>query len=261
MKLSDINFGTRLLLEEHPRYPEFRRLMGLRDFAAYREVFERGWAETSIMCGENVRLDALLLSDQEPPSTPLVNLMGVNDHSPRRVRLAEEFLGEYDRLGRSRFLKESAYTTGYVQDLIAVAEVRTSGLKGIRGLLARRAQRKGVRYRIISYLNTYENMKRFGQLTGRAHTLHETPPPLEPHDLPWAIDYCGYIKLRDGAHRRAAAHYLGWRTIPTLVFEFNSTTIDDLAQAAPYIRENFDWFATLVRDTARLGSQMLSSPQ
>ena len=258
MKLSDINFGTRLPLERHPRYPEFRRLMGLRDFAAYREVFERGWAETSIMCGEFVRLEELPITHEEPPSTPLVNLMGTNHHSPKRVQLAEELFDEYERLGRSRFLKESANTTGYVQDLMAIAEFRTGGLKGIRGLLARRAQRKGVQYRIISYLNTYENMKQFGQLVGRAHILHETPPPLEPHDLPWAIDYCGYIKLRDGAHRRAAAHYLGWQTIPTMLFEFHRTTIGDLAEAAPYIRENFEWFATLVGDVARLDPQIPS---
>lgn len=117
MKLSEIQFAPRLALEQHPRYPEFRRLIGIRDFAAYRELFERGWAETSIMCGEKVRLDDLPLTDQEPPSTPLVNLMGVNDHSPRRVLLAEEFLGEYDRIGRSRFMREITFKTGYVRDL------------------------------------------------------------------------------------------------------------------------------------------------
>ena len=86
MKFEEINFGSRLPLEKHPRYPDFRQLIGLRDFAAYREVFERGWAETSIMCGEYVRLDDLPLDEEKPPSTSLVNLMGTNHHSPQRVR-------------------------------------------------------------------------------------------------------------------------------------------------------------------------------
>ena len=260
MKLSDINFETRLPLERHPRYPEFRRLIGLRDFAAYREVFERGWAETSIMCGEFVRLEEIPITHGEPPSTPLVNLMGVNDHSPRRVRLAEEFLGEYDHLSRSRFMREVAFKTAYVHDLQEAMSARIDHLGGLHGIRARWRQRQQLRQRILSFLNVYQNMKRLDTLVGRAHDLHETPPPLGPNDIPWAIDYCGYIKLREGAHRRAAAHHLGWQTIATLVFEFDPTTTDTLRNAHLYIRDNFHWFATLVRDTARLDSQMPSRP-
>ena len=255
MNLDDIHSSPRIPLERHPRYAEFRQLIGQRDFAAYREVFERGWAETSIMCGEHVRLGELPPDEEEPPNTPLVNLMGINQHSPRRVRLSKEFFQEYERVGRSGFLKGAAYTTGYGQDLLATADIRTEGLRGIRGLLARRAQRKGVQYRVLSYLNTYDNMKRFSKLVGRAHVLQESPSPVEPADLPWAIDYCGYIKLRDGAHRRAIAHALGWGTVPTLVFDFGQVAQESLAEAHPYIRDNFEWFAALVRDTARLDSQ------
>ena len=71
MNLGDIRFDPRISLEQHPRYPEFRRLIGIRDFSAYREVFERGWAETSIMCGENVRLEELPILPEEPPDAPL----------------------------------------------------------------------------------------------------------------------------------------------------------------------------------------------
>jgi len=93
-------------------------------------------------------------------------------------------------------------------------------------------------------------MKRFGKLVGRAHTLQESPAPVEPSDLPWAIDYCGYIKLRDGAHRRAIAHALGWGTVPTLVFEFGQVTQESLGAAHPYIRDNFHWFAEIVTQIA-----------
>ena len=42
MNLDDIHSSPRIPLERHPRYAEFRQLIGQRDFAAYREVFERG---------------------------------------------------------------------------------------------------------------------------------------------------------------------------------------------------------------------------
>jgi hypothetical protein len=250
VNLDDIHFSSRIPLERHSRYAEFRQMIGQRDFAAYRDVFERGWAETSIMCGEHVRLEELPLYDEEPPNTPLVNLMGINEHSPKRVRLAKEFFREYERIGRTSFLKGTAYATGYGQDLLTIAAIRTEGLSGFRGVLARRAQRKGVRYRVLSYLNTYENMKRFGKLVGRAHAIQESPAPVGPSDLPWAIDYCGYIKLRDGAHRRAIAHALGWGTVPTLVFEFGQVAQENLGAAHPYIRDNFHWFAELVNQIA-----------
>lgn len=257
MNLSDIHFKSRISLERHPRYLEFRRFVGLRDFAAYREVFERGWAETSIMCGEFVRIEQLFLSPEEPPYTPLVNMMGVNDHAPRRMRLVDEFLSEYDRLGWEKFMREAAFNTAYVRDLQEAASARTDHLRGLLGARARWRQRRQIKGRIHSFLNLYENMKRFGKLVGGAHILHVNPPPLGPYDVPWAIDYCGYVKLREGAHRRAAAHYLHWETIPTLVFEFDRTTTDSLNNAHPYIRDNFHWFVTLIWDIAQLDSQML----
>ncbi len=256
MKIEEINLESRLPLEKHSRYPEFRQLIGLRDFTAYREVLERGWAETSIMCGKYVRLDDLPIDEEEPPNTSLVNLMGTNHHSPKRIRLAKEFFQEYDRLGQSRFLKEAAYKTRYVRDQVTIAEFRTVGLRGIRSLLTRQVQRKGIRYRIASYLNTYDNMKRLGQLVHGAHVIQEYPP-IEPGDVPWAIDYLGYVKLRDGAHRRAIAHALDWPTIPTLVFEFSQVTRESLGDAYPYIQDNFNWFADIVRTVA---SQQSASP-
>ena len=199
------------------------------------------------MCGEFMRLEELPIAEEEPPNTPLVNLMGVSQHSPLRVRLAREFFNECERVGRSRFLKEVAIKTGCGQNLDVIADHMTSGLKGIRFL-------KGIQHRIANYLNTYANMKRFGTLVGRANMPQEDSPPLTPMNVPWAIDYRGYVKLRDGAHWRAAAHYLGWKNMPTLVFEFDRVTKDGLENAHPYIRDNFDWFAELVQTAAALES-------
>jgi hypothetical protein len=250
VKLDEIEFASRLELESHPRFAAFNRSIGLRDFTAYREVFERGWAELSIMCGENVRLEQLPVSDVEPADDPLVNLMGVNSHSPKRVKFATEFFSEYERLGRKAFLDGGKKRTDYFADLVETAEVRMRGLPRVRRVLEKRKIMREINGRIATFLNVYENMKRFNSLVGGAHVLHDTAPNLKPTDVPWAIDYRGYVKLRDGAHRRAAARGLGWPTIPTLIFEFDRIDSKDFAQAHPYIRDNFRWFVDIVQMVA-----------
>jgi len=144
-------------------------------------------------------------------------------------------------------MREDAFNSAYVQEQIKIRQARTGNSGGRRGPIAQWQQGRDIKHRIVTFLNVYENMKRFGTLVGTARVIQETPSPLEPVDLPWAIDYCGYIKLRDGAHRRAAAHYLGWGTIPTLVFDFDRITAGILANRHPYLRDNFDWFCALVR--------------
>ena len=257
VKLEDIEFPARIELQQHPRYSEFGRLIGQRDFAAYREVFERGWAEISILCGHQARLEALPIASQPPRNSFLANLLGVNEHSPRRVRMAKEFFDTYERMGRGAFIKRGACDTSYVDDLRTIIESRIQQLRGIRRGMALRRQRKQIERRVIRFLNVYENMKQYRTLVGQACTLQTSPGPIAPADIPWAIDYCGYIKLRDGAHRRAAAHYLGWQTIPTLVFEFDHTTADSLAEAHQYIKDNFHWFAALVQEAAHMDSHSI----
>ena len=252
VKLSDINFGPRLPLEQHPRYQGFRRLMGLRDFAAYREVFERGWAETSILCGEVVRLDEMPISEEVTDNSLLAKLMGVNEHSPKRARLAKEFFAQYERLGRSQFLQKHAALTDYVQDIFITVSRRMEGLYGLRRLLANYRLKREIRERVIRFTNLYENMKSAGTLVGRGCSATPRRSELRPEDLPWAIDYHGYVKLRDGAHRRAVAYVLGWETISTLVFEFGRVTPSNLKDAHPYIRDNFEWFIAIIRKVACL---------
>ena len=82
MNLSEIHFSSRISLEKHAQYPRFRGLLDSPDFAAYREVFERGWAEISIMCCEGLNLVDLKISGEPPDSTLLVNLMGANLLAP-----------------------------------------------------------------------------------------------------------------------------------------------------------------------------------
>lgn len=255
MTIEKINFLPRIDLSHHPRYGEFSQLIGKRDFSAYREVFERGWAETSILCGQKVRLEEVAITQEGPPSSLLINLLGVNEHGPRRVRLTREFFDDYERLGEVPFIKQRAFQTSYVLDLQGTVEGRRSGLRGLRKLLARRNQQQEVRTKIDRFLNIYENMKKFGTVVGQAWEIHSNPPPLTPSDLPWAIDYLGYLKLRDGAHRRAAANYLGWESIPTLVFEFDQVNERELELAHPYIRDNFNWFDRLVRGAARMDAE------
>ena len=247
MRLADIRFGPRPRLEDHPRYRTFRRYIGRQDFVAYREVFERGWAESSILCGELVRLEDLpIIDDSINDKSLIAKLMGINEHSAKRVRIASEFFTLYEREGRDRFLRKTALGTEYARDLFDRTENNVGSLRASYLFYARFIQKKTVLNRVKSFLIMYEDMKRARKLVGASHKPNALPE-LSPVDVPWAIDYMGYIKRRDGAHRRAIANYLGWKTIPTLVFEFDRVTEHHLKDAHPYIRNNFEWFAKIVR--------------
>jgi hypothetical protein len=93
----------------------------------------------------------------------------------------------------------------------------------------------------------YERMRQAGGLVPSSKAADFRPDaPWQSYDFPTAVDYCGYIKKRDGSHRRMIAAYLGLTHLPTLVLDFAALGAVDLAGALPYLREQFAWFRECV---------------
>lgn len=68
-----------------------------------------------------------------------------------------------------------------------------------------------------NYITMLENLRAAGGLTHNSKS--NTPSQvLTPTDIPWAIQYPGHLKYRDGAHRRATLAFLGHENLPHLVF-------------------------------------------
>ena len=240
LTLADVDFGPRMPITAHARYRDFAPLIGSERFEDYQEVFERGFVETSLMCGDLVRLDNLHVGQPAPSDSPLERLLGPYPHW-RRIGLVVELLAQYEQLGCSDF-SAHALDSGYAGILRAQfkATLRDRGLMAT--LRGRWSIDRRIQSRVEQLLALYDNMKKFGGLVGDARVVHDAPVPLQAADVPWAIDYPGYLRLREGSHRRAVAISLGWETLPTLVFEFSRVRREELESFHPYLAERFEWF-------------------
>lgn len=245
--MRDIRFDPCPTAEDLPRFLELRRHIGIPDFAAYRELFERAWAERLLLSGKCVEVRQLPPDYTPAQDHPFHVLMAVNEHTGAKGRTAVEFLDQYERLGRKRFLSKAAESTGYARFMLSSIECSVGSR--IPGLSRFRVQR-ALLARMLSFLVLYDNMKLAGQVVGAGRTPGGSAE-LQARDLPWAIDYLGYVKLCDGAHRRAIASYLGWKAIPTLVLDFQQVTEEELANAPSWLRQSFPIFHEIVVGAAR----------
>ena len=94
----------------------------------------------------------------------------------------------------------------------------------------------------------YENMKTIKNLVPRSKDKMIRYDIWRPEDFPWAINYFGYIKKRDGSHRRMIMSYFGSKTIDTVVVDFEKLSKKDLENSITYLRNNFEWFYNEVKD-------------
>jgi hypothetical protein len=94
-----------------------------------------------------------------------------------------------------------------------------------------------------------ENFRNSGGLLVSNSKSSKPSGHLRYYDLPWAIDYFGYVKERDGAHRRATLYYLGQQSVPTLVLNFSKIDDKDVTTMTEnkILRENFSKFRAMVQ--------------
>lgn len=226
---------------DHPRYGEVFKYIQSGDvsFASYQETFERLVAERCIMTGSLVSIQDINLSVDEEQHTNFARLVGVSQYAIHRMRISVDFLDLLASAGRQDVLRLERYkSTQYYKDLMA--RISNSAPRQKHANLTARAGR-----RVEKFAKLYENMALNGGIVGSA--LSDYPSDsLTYNDIPWAIDYGGYVKRMDGAHRRAIAAFLGHQTIPTLVFRIESIDDDLLEDSCEYLKKHFSWFRDLL---------------
>ena len=219
------------------------------DFDSYRGLFERCFVEVGIMTGQLGSIRPVSLEPDPYENTEFGKLMGVNQLCNNRILWAKEIFDLYEACGRKEFLKNRMYETTYYKETFKALNSNVGGLKGYLFKLQKLRIRK-LKYErniINILLNTYENMKIANGLVPSAKNPKGNNQEWFYYDFPWAIDYFGYIKKRDGSHRRMIAKYLGLREIDTIVVDFASLTKEDLKDSLFYLRDNFEWFYTTVK--------------
>lgn len=258
------------------------------DFLTSLDLVERCVIEPGILTGRLGHVEELPL-DTPDAHRPLVVTLGAKEFWLERESLALEFLAEYEAAGRFRFLTDSMFRTRFhgndeanhrwrLRDSAArvVAELKSVASRVLRGRaaasllwetlavplaiavrggadLARSVHRARYALGNRAFLDMFDNMKAAGGLVSASKGADAGSAPWRPTDLPWAIDYFGIVKKRDGSHRRAVYRYLGLDRIPTIVVDFAAIPDDVVADLAPDLVDEFRRVAVQVRRVTESG--------
>jgi SAM-dependent methyltransferase len=207
------------------------------DFDKYREIFERCIIEVGIMRGTLGSVQPVPLAPASIDETDFARKMGQNKHSEARVDSAIEFFDLYEKYGEKEFLKQELYKQTQFWSTISKGN-GTLPSKILKVFSSGRDDRK----RIMPLLQMYKNMKVIRDLVPRALDKKIKYSVYHPEDFPWSINYFGYIKKRDGSHRRMIMKYFGATLIDEIVVDFEKIAVDDLSGTIPYLINNFEWF-------------------
>lgn len=206
-------------------------------FDEYREVFERCFVEVGMMKGTLGYVQPSSIVPSPLENTKFGEIMGINKHTNARVLMAKEFFDLYEKYGRKKFLNKYMYETEYYRSIVKIPKSWKFKFFGLY-------QKKHILY----LLQMYENMKTIKNLVPRSKDKMIRYDIWRPEDFPWAINYFGYIKKRDGSHRRMIMSYFGSKTIDTVVVDFEKLSKKDLENSITYLRNNFEWFYNEVKD-------------
>jgi hypothetical protein len=216
------------------------------DFNEYREIFERCYVEVEIMKGTVGVIRQVPLSLDSNEKTEFAKKMGVNEHSNARVNSAIEFFDLYEKNGESDFLNKKIYEkTDFWRTISTSNETWLSRLRSF--ILFDYENKK----RIVPLLRMYKNMKTIKDLVPNALNKTIKYAIYHPDDFPWSINYFGYIKKRDGSHRRMIMKYFGATAVDEIVVDFDKITIYDLDDSLPYLKNNFEWYYNEVKNTSK----------
>ena len=216
------------------------------DFDEYREIFERCYIEVGIMKGTLGTIRPVSLTQDHMDETDLAKKMGLNKHSKARVNSALEFFDLYEKHGEREFLNKKMYKqTRY---WLTISKENGTLLSRFLNLIIPNYMDKK---RMIPLLQMYKNMRIIRNLVPHSRNKKVKFSIYHPEDFPWSINYFGYIKKRDGSHRRMIMRYFGAKTVDEIVVDFDKITVDDLNRSIPYLKDNFLWFYNVILNASK----------
>ena len=157
-----------------------------------------------------------------------------------------EFFSLYEKHGEKEFLKKKLYKQ--TKFWLTISEGKKTLKSKLIGLIRPDFADKK---RILPILQMFKNMKVIKNLVPNSLEPNVKYYVFHPEDFPWSINYFGYIKRRDGSHRRMIMKYFGAENVDEIVVDFDKITSVDLEEAIPYLRDNFEWFYNHVLNSSR----------
>jgi hypothetical protein len=247
LAIGEVHFDRAFSFQQSNRFASVQALLrtGRPEFAIYHECFERLVCETLIARGQCTTLEALPALPAAEPLSRLRFLVGYNNHSPERVRQANEFFGRYEA-NEADFIPKKLYlSTEYGQHVLAHAVDSSARRRKLPTWSLELLAKRNVDAKVRRFVNIFRNIKRAERLVGSADK-DKPSATLHHYDVPWAIKYGDYYRLRDGAHRRSVYAYLGEPLIPTLVADFDAITAEMLEPFPQYLSEHFKWYKAVI---------------
>lgn len=258
--------------KDHPRHRSLRLLekklesSGF-DFAIYRELFERYVGEGVIATGGFsapgtskglVEIRELAIGPKHPTEiNPIEEALGQHPRQEERYLDLSSFFEQYDKTPTELFFQKKLYleTRYFKKEIIPNSKQNLKrSLRLLSSLTGRDPLERIARERVAML----ENFRNSGGLLVSNSKSSKPSGHLRYYDLPWAIDYFGYVKERDGAHRRATLYYLGHQSIPTLVLNFKKidTQVVEATTENKILRENFSKFRAMVLGTVKTNTEI-----
>lgn len=215
------------------------------EFAIYHECFERLVCETLIARGQHTTLELLPTVHEDVSVSPRRFLVGLNNHSPLRVRQSMDFFARFEENEAGFITKKRYLSTEYARHFIAAELDRPATKRKLPKPALQVLARRNLHSKVSRFINIFTNVRQAGRLVGHADRARPSET-LRYYDVPWAIRYGDYDRLRDGAHRRSVYAYLGAPSIPTLVVHFDRITADQLGSFPEYFSEHFKWYKEVI---------------
>lgn len=223
-KRSEVRFQSSLTWAQTPQCSKSRkRFRDKKNFLSYRDTFEQCFVKVELLAGRIGTIEECPILPPANQSKKLELPLGRNWWAEERVKYGPELFAWYRKGGDF-----------------------WSNVKRTRywGSLAKRGAPPAViRSKINKCIKIYNRSKRYG-------TFGPQKSYWTSADLPQLIDYHGYLKNMDGAHRRMVAYGMGLKTIPCLVVRFKDLTKHDFKSTLPFLRDNWEWFKNIVEGYA-----------
>lgn len=208
-----------------------------KDLKTYIEFFERSFAEICILNGIFTEI-----INEEVKNYTHFNfnfILGNNMNVLKRSKFADEFFKSYEK-DEKKFLNFGYMNTEYYIDMKEKLFFKE------KNIFKKFFIKKRLKKRVIDYLEIYKSMKLNKGLVHNSKKSNQNLMNLSAYDLPLSIDYNGYIKYRDGAHRRSIAYYLKWQHLSCLHFQFNKIDKTYLKEFNKNLYDYFDQFSDII---------------
>ncbi len=220
-----------------------------KNFSTYHEFFERSFVEPCISSGIYTKLKFHKVKNYLNMKNDF--LIGNNLNALNRCKYAKEFFSLYEKSGEKVFFKKKMFkSTKYYHDLyfkLNKIETRNS----LKKVLINYKNNRVILERIKEYIVMYKVMKKNNSLLPKIKNEKIKKECFYPSDFPWAIKYSNYIRHRDGSHRRSIAFFLGWKTLPTLEFQFDLIEKNFLKKYSNLLYQYFPIYKKIINERTK----------